>query len=622
MAKKTGKFQQKEADQIDAFYNEMNDVPTKKKRAGLIVIITLVAILAIIGGTFGALVYFNDGGPVIITNNTTLESGITIAGISVGGMTKEEAIAAVNDAIGNSYSSQPMVITVLDQNIEISPSESGVNPDVETAVHDAFYCGTESNPQLQLSIAPYLSLNEEAIRGKIQQLSQSFPTEGTQSTWEVKQSGEDDTEVLTLTIGTNYYDFDTEALYNLIIEAYSTQQFAVNYDINQLNTSSIDLDAIYAEKCVEMVNAELVPDTLEVTQSVEGYIFDLESAKEALSVAQPGETLEFPFEKVEPEMSTELLESMLFRDVLGTCEAYQSSGSNRATNLRLACEAIDGLILMPGDTFSYNGTLGERTPEKGYKPAASYSGGKTVQSYGGGICQPSSALYYACLHADLEIVQRDCHSYPSSYVPLGMDATVDWNGPDYKFRNNTDYPIRIEAKADGGQVNISLIGTDTKDYYVKMEYEVWGVSYPKEVIKEVKPGSGHYDGEVETTPYTGYTVQTFKLKYDKETGELISREKEAYSVYSKRDKVVYKVIEEEEEEEEKPTEPKPTEPKPTEPKPTEPKPTEPKPTEPAPTEPAPTEPAPTEPAPTEPAPTEPAPTEPAPTEAAPDNGGE
>jgi len=327
-----------------------------------------------------------------------------------------------------------------------------------------------------------------------------------------------------------------------------------------------------------------------------GYRFDLDAAKAALAAAQPGDVLKFPFEEILPEIDTDSIEDALFRDELGTYTAKSGSSYNRDTNLRLACEALDGIILYPGDVFSYNQALGERTPEKGYKPADSYLGDKTVQTYGGGICQPSSSLYYCALIADLEIVQRSNHGFISSYMPYGMDATVDWDGPDFKFRNSTNYPIRIDAKADGGTVTVTLVGTDEKDYYVEMEYVVLGTSSWKTVEEEVSADSGHKDGEVKTTPYTGYTVQTYKLKYSKDTDELISREKEAYSEYSKRDKVVYKI--KEEAEETTPTDP------------TEPAPTDPAPTDPAPTDPAPTDPAPTDPAPTDPAPTDPAPTDP------------
>ena len=123
-------------------------------------------------------------------------------------------------------------------------------------------------------------------------------------------------------------------------------------------------------------------------------------------------------------------------------------------------------------------------------------------------------------------------------MPYGMDATVDWKGPDFKFSNNTNYPIRIDAEADGGAVTITLVGTDEKDYYIEMEYEVWGTTAWEE--KEEETDDKDKDGKTKISPYTGYTVQTYKVKYNKETDEQISREKEAYSVYAKRDKVVYK----------------------------------------------------------------------------------
>ena len=155
--------------------------------------------------------------------------------------------------------------------------------------------------------------------------------------------------------------------------------------------------------------------------------------------------------------------------------------------------------------------------------------------YGGGICQPSSALYYCTLLADLEIVQRHCHTYPSSYVPFGLDATVSWGGPDFKFKNNTDFPIRIDAAADGGSVTLTLVGTDVKDYYVKMDSEILRSISPKVEYIKVKADSGHKDGEVKTSGHTGYEVQSYKLKYSKETDELISREKEAFSASLNKD---------------------------------------------------------------------------------------
>ena len=292
------------------------------------------------------------------------------------------------------------------------------------------------------------------------------------------------------------------------------------------------------------------------------------------------------------------MESMLFRDELSSHSAYYSSGSNRATNLRLACEALDGTIVMPGETLSYNNTLGERTEEKGYKPAASYVSGKTEDTLGGGICQPSSVLYYCVLLADLEVVERYCHQYFCTYMDPGMDATVFWNGPDFKFRNNTDFPVRVDAHADGGTVSIALVGTDTKDYYVDMEYEWldtygWDTEY-KEFTKDNNP-NGYTDGETLTSPYTGYKYNTYKCKYSKADDSLIERTFEATSTYDSRNKVVAKDVSPEETDPptEAPTDPPATEPPATEPPATEPPATEPPATEPPATEPpaeAPTDP--------------------------------
>ena len=549
--KKQGKFQQKKTQKQTPAAKTSSDMNTTKS-PGRTAVITAVSLCVFVGILACILFWFNLGFDISLPGKT-FSPGVTIAGVDVGGLKKSEAVEAVSAAIGNSYETESMTVTVLDKQLLITPADSGASFDVEGAVAAAFRSGTAGQDDPQVDIIPYLNLNTEAIRSKIADFGKDFPTEGIPTGSQILQETVDGQEqdVLEVTVGTVYYDFSEEALYQAIRKAYNAHRFTADYTCNRMDAAAVDLDALYAEHCIDAVSAELDPETLEVSQSVVGYRFDLEQAKEALLNSQPGDVLKFPFLDIQPDMDTETLKSMLFRDELATYEAYQGSSSNRATNLRLACEALNGIILLPGDEFSYNQALGERTADKGYKGAASYLNGETVTTLGGGICQPSSALYMCTLYADLEIVERTCHSYPSSYVPLGMDATVSWGGPDFRFKNNTDFPIRIDAVADGGKVTIKLIGTETKDYYVKMEYEVLGVSYPETKEIEVEPGSGHKDGEVKTTAYTGYTVQSYKLKYDRDSDELISREKESYSAYSKRDKVVYRV---------KGAETKPTEP--------------------------------------------------------------
>jgi vancomycin resistance protein YoaR len=131
-----------------------------------------------------------------------------------------------------------------------------------------------------------------------------------------------------------------------------------------------------------------------------------------------------------------------------------------------------------------------------------------VDSVGGGICQVSSTLYCATLYADLEIVFRINHGFKSNYIGLGLDATVSWGRPDFQFRNNFNFPIMLKAEATDTHVKIKILGTDEKDYYIEMT-------------------SGYSEDDLNIYCWT------YKNKYDKETKELISKEREAYSRYSK-----------------------------------------------------------------------------------------
>ena len=568
--KNQGRFLKKNVVKRNSQRNGTPQQAPKEKTAPKTVVMVFTA-LAVCVSIAACGLFLTKLGLSISLPGKTISGGVTVAGVDVGGLTKRQAVGAVTDAVGDAYSTQPMVVTVLDRQLEISPSVSEASLDISAAVTEAFNYGTAENPAKTVDIIPFLSLNSESIQSQIKEFSALFPADGTQSGYEIIQEAVDDTEVpvLVVTLGTARYDFNADAMYDAIIRAYNHHRFSATYNCDQIGNTDIDLDAIYAQTCKEPVDASWDPENHEVIEAINGYRFDLEGAKAALAAAQPGDVLRFPFEEVLPEIGTDSVEDALFRDKLATYTAKADSSYNRDTNLRLACEALDGTILYPGDVLDYNKVLGERTPEKGYKPAAVYMGSATVTGYGGGICQPSSALYYCAMVADLEIVERHNHGFISAYVPFGMDATVSWGGPEFRLRNNTNYPIRIDAEADGGSVTITLMGTDEKDYYVEMEYEVLSKTDYKTVVKEVSAGSGHRDGEVETTPYTGYTIQTYKCKYNKETDELISREKEAYSVYSKRDKVVYKVVADKSEETE-PTEPPTTEPPTTEPPETEP----------------------------------------------------
>ena len=176
---------------------------------------------------------------------------------------------------------------------------------------------------------------------------------------------------------------------------------------------------------------------------------DIESAFE-----QGGGEVELKYDYTEGEVPV---------DGYGLIATYttdaSTSSSARLHNIRLALSTINGTCLEPGEVFSFNGVVGERTKAAGYRPAPAYSRMETVMEYGGGICQVSSTLYAAVEKAGLEIVERHSHSLKVTYIPKGMDATVDWGNKDFKFANNTGEAIYIVGYVDGfEQVHISLYG--------------------------------------------------------------------------------------------------------------------------------------------------------------------
>ncbi len=287
----------------------------------------------------------------------------------------------------------------------------------------------------------------------------------------------------------------------------------------------------------EMANASYDKATGAIIPERMALNFDLAAAKSLLDAAAPGETIQIPAELSEPEITAEELRSVLFRDVLGTYTTRVGGAPGRRSNVRLTASRVNGTILNSGEEFNYYALTGPFSAANGYQSAPGYLHGKTVDMDGGGACQCSSTTYAAALLANLEIVARTAHGFASDYIGLGLDATVSGGGPDFIFRNNTPYPIKVTAVySDNNRLTVSIIGTKTDSTTVKMRTEVLSTTpYEEEVITDptLAPGAR----VVDTTPYTGYLVNTYRQLYDGE-GKLISETFEARSKYNKRNRII------------------------------------------------------------------------------------
>lgn len=535
---KTKKFQKPELRLEETFRKLSKGRSAKSKKPGVLpVIILLLAVFLLVGGgiyIFAVLPY------------SSAPEGLTVAGVDISGMSMDEAVDAVNQA-AQSYSTRDTVLRIGNKTYVLSAEDMGIQLDAKAAVKAAFDSKMSSGA---FDVTPYISLNDAYLNGQMANLEMLFNEAMEQSSYELTGTAPSDmtgieVQKLLLCPGKPGCTVDLSTLKAKLLAAYSSMQFEISPDHTISQPEKIDLPQLFAQYATPGKNAVLNPTDMSIQPETLGYGFDLESVSKALDTTAFGSSLEVEFTWLRPEVTEESLLATIYPDVLGSYTAIGNAfDADRNVNLAVACQRINGIVLMPGQSFSYNVALGERTLANGYRPGESYENGQTVYTIGGGICQVSSALYYCTLSADLKILERECHGFMVPYMPKGMDAMVSWGAYDFRFRNNTDHPIRIYASAVGNSTTVKLYGTDTKSYNVKMEFDVLEtLPFTTEVRYYTKDNKyGYTNGQILVAPYIGYKVKTYKCKYDKVTGELISRDYEAYSSYNKRNAVVCEIV--------------------------------------------------------------------------------
>jgi vancomycin resistance protein YoaR len=392
----------------------------------------------------------------------------------------------------------------------------------------------------QPALEELLDQAEEEIGGGVTQIS--YQVEGTN---------------LSVTKGSTGRTFDRERILFLasggVSEALAetiAQQTGTDEEID-LNGQDVitevapdepDFEAIRADVYREPKNAEMDSDH-NVTDHVVGLDFDVETLKQAYDAAAEGETFTIPLTVTQPAETKESFESKLFRDVLGEGTTTVGGSANRKSNVKLSASACNGVILLPGEEFSYNNTTGSRTADKGYLEAPVYSGGASVDEVGGGICQTSSTIYYAVLHTTLKVVERAAHRYNTGYVDAGMDATVYYGSTDFRFKNNTNYPIKIVTQSydQGGKrkLTVKIYGTNEDGSYAIPRSTTYDTVTPTtEYQADTSVPRGTTVVETKQNPYTGVKAQTYRDIYDK-NGNLIETQDMGISSYKMRPKIIY-----------------------------------------------------------------------------------
>ncbi len=404
--------------------------------------------------------------------NTNIISGVSIKNIDVSNLSTSDAKYQLDNYL-NAKLPEEIKVVHGDFETTISLSQMDIAFDTKNATNVAYKIGRqgnffENNFEVlstlfgHINIEPDISLDRQVLTKNLEDLSGQLPDKVIQSSYYIE-----DNELI-ITSGKEGYVVDADATIQAIKKAlsnFSAQDKPIELVVKTKQPDDIDVDKIYNEVRKDPVDAYYTKDPFEVHPSENGVDFKIsvDEAKNKIASEKKDEYI-IPLNIISPKVTTNMIGTEAFPDLLSTFSTrYATSNRNRTTNLILASNKINGTVLMPGETFSYNKVVGERTISAGYKEAAIYVQGEVVDGLGGGICQIASTLYNAVVYANLEVTQRANHQFVPSYVTASRDATVVYGAIDFQFKNNRNYPIKIICSVSGGIANFKIFGLRQDD---------------------------------------------------------------------------------------------------------------------------------------------------------------
>ena len=514
---------------------KMNGEEKKKKWVIASIIIGIIIIFALFFSTIFALININ---------NEKIISGISIEGIEISGLSKEEAKTKIEN-LYNEKKAQEIKLKYGDYESTLNPTIMEVNYDIEKAINEAYLTGRSenifiNNYQILMTLISKkdinvdMTLNEDVTRQNIQDMQANLPGVVVESTYAVEE------DELIITKGKEGISIEIDKLLDLVKERLNNINLNDEYieiPVTNKTPEEIDIQKIHDEIYKEAQDAYYTKDPFTIYPEVVGIDFDVEEAKKILQ--EEKDVYVIPLTLTQPKVTISQIGTEAFPDRLSYFTTmYDPGDKDRSTNLRLACEKLNGKVIMPGETFSYNKTLGPRTVAAGYKNGKVYENGKVVDGIGGGICQISSTLYNAVLMANLEIVERRNHQFVTSYVGAGRDATVVYGVTDFQFKNTRTYPIRLVASSKNGVATVSIFGIKEENEYT-FEFrtnQVSTIPFTTQYIEDSTLEAGKEVVEQKGT--NGLITETYIIK--KLNGKVVSTKLLSKDTYSAMTRIVRK----------------------------------------------------------------------------------
>lgn len=524
--------------------NITTDIPIESETTNTSSVRKYIPLFCIAIGILLFICIFSTIFAFVNSNNSKIIEGVSINGINVSGLTTNEATQKLTDEFSKKLNAT-LTLNCGDYNSELIPSQDiEANYNISAAVDKAYSIGRSGN-LIQNNYAILTSLlasqkisinlqyNAERLDTFIDNISTQIPGLVEQPSYYIEDSN------LIIVRGKSGIHLLQDETKNLLLSTINSLDASNSIELltQNVNPDKIDINKIHEEIYSEPKNAYIIQEPFEFSVGSSGTDFavSIEEAQNLLSEEKYEYVI--PLKITPPEIGVEDLGNDIFVHNLGTFTSnYKESNVNRSTNVKLASKKINNVILLPGEEFSYNKVVGERTFANGFREASVYTSSGVVNGLGGGICQVSSTLYNAVLRANLEIVERRNHRYAVSYVPLGTDATVAYGSIDFRFKNNRKYPIKIVSSSVNGVCTISIMGIKED-----VEYEV--VITPKK-LKSIPYQTRYIDdtsmmaGTEKQTQYGdyGYNYETYKTL--KLNGEIVSTEKISNDNYTPLTRIV------------------------------------------------------------------------------------
>ncbi|BCZ44836.1 exported protein [Clostridium gelidum] len=418
--------------------------------------IAIVAFVVIVAAALSAYSLSIKG--VVKEWDNKIYPGVTVQDVDLGGMTKEEAKNKLTETFEAAIGNKKLSIIAGDKQYELIYSDIMPKCDIDGTVEQAYKFGKESG-----------------IFKKYRAIKNS------------------DNEKNQISLG---FSYDEEKL-----KAYEEK---LQKDVTQSAkdaTISIEKDKIVVKAGIEGKTINLDKLDNQLKDNINGEL----DSKDNVTV---------DLETTKPRVTKEDLSKI--KNVMGTfSSSYGTSAAGRSNNIEIATAAINGTVVMPGETFSFNDIVGPRTVERGYQEAGTYVGNKVEPGIGGGICQVSTTIYRAAMKSNLRSVERTNHSMVVGYAQPGLDATVSYGYLDYKFKNTYDFPIFIQGSTIGKVMTYNIYG-DTSALNGKtydMANEITETIPPEtKVVPDITLPEGKEVSE--GTGMTGYKAKSYQITYE------------------------------------------------------------------------------------------------------------